>query len=210
MSWLSSRLLTVILSVAVLLTASVFLTSFTANIRLPDNHQGFEPVQPIAYSHRLHAGELGINCVHCHHGAERSKAAGIPSTNVCMNCHKFVTAPWVNVKAEDDQAAKENRKSRQIVSSELRKVYDAVGLEKPIEWIKVHNLPSFVYFNHSAHVNAGVECQTCHGAVETMERVRQVSDLSMGWCVNCHRDVNKNGVNGKQVKASLDCYTCHH
>ncbi len=221
MNWLNSRLLTVILSVAVLLTLSVFLTSFTNNIKLPDNHQGYEPVQPIAYSHRLHAGELGIACLHCHHGAERSKAAGIPSMNVCMNCHKFVTAPWVNVKAEDELATKEKRKPRQILSTELKKIYDALALDNelkpipmktqiPVQWMKVHNLPSFVYFNHSGHVNAGVECQTCHGAVETMERVRQVSDLSMGWCVNCHRDANKSGVNGKRVKASLDCVTCHH
>lgn len=221
MNWLHSRLLTVVLSVAVLLSGSVFLTSFTFNMKLPDNDQGYEPAQPIAYSHRLHAGELGINCLHCHHGAERSRTAGIPSANVCMNCHKFVTAPWVDVKAEDDSAAKANRTPRQIVSAELRKLYDAFGLDPelkpvpnaqrtPIQWVKVHNLPSFVYFNHSAHVNAGVECQTCHGAVETMERVRQVADLSMGWCVNCHRDANKNGVSGRRVKASLDCVTCHH
>lgn len=221
MNWLNSKLLTVVLAVAVLLTLSIFLTSFTYNIKLPDNDQGYEPVQPIAYSHRLHAGELGINCLHCHYGAERSRAAGIPSANVCMNCHRFVTAPWVNVKAEDDLATKENRKPRQIVSAELRKVYDAFGLDKelkpdaaksptPIAWTKVHNLPSFVYFNHSAHVNAGVECQTCHGAVETMERVRQVADLSMGWCVNCHREANKNGIAGRKVYASTDCVVCHH
>ena len=218
---MESRLLTVILGVAVLLTFSVFVTSFTFNMKLPDNDQGYEPVQPISYSHRLHAGELGIPCLHCHGGAERSRTAGVPSVNVCMNCHKFVTAPWVNVKAEDDLATKENRKPRLIVSPELRKVYDADGLNdelkpdparkpSPIQWVKVHNLPSFVYFNHSAHINAGVECQTCHGAVETMERVRQVSDLSMGWCVNCHRDANKNGINGRKVYTSTDCGVCHH
>lgn len=218
---LDSRLLTIILSVTLLLVLSVFLTSFTDNIKLPDNDQGYEPVQPITYSHRLHAGELGVACLHCHHGAERSKTAGIPSANVCMNCHKFVTAPWVNVKAEDDLATKENRKPRLIVSTELRKMYDAIGLNDelkpdptkkrtPIQWVKVHNLPSFVYFNHGAHVDAGVECQKCHGVVETMERVRQVSDLSMGWCVNCHRDVNRDGINGKKVHASTDCITCHH
>ena len=218
---IDSRLLTVILGVAVLLAASVFLTSFTNSIKLPDNQQGYETVQPIAYSHRLHAGELGIACLHCHHGAERSKAAGIPSVNVCMNCHKFVTAPWVNVKAEDELAAKEKRKPRQVVSAELKKLYEGIGLNaemkldpaKPAsspQWAKVHNLPSFVYFNHSVHVGAGVACQTCHGTVETMERVRQVSDLSMGWCVNCHRDANNNGVNGRTVYASTDCVVCHH
>ncbi|MBM2845403.1 MAG: hypothetical protein HW407_715 [Bacteroidetes bacterium] len=221
MNWMESRLITVILGVAVLLAASVFLTSLTNNIKLPDNQQGYEPVQPIAYSHRLHAGELGMACLHCHHGAERSKAAGIPSANICMNCHTYVTAPWVNAKAEDELAAKENRKPRLVVSAELKKLYDGIGLNmemkpdpakmpSPPQWVKVHNLPSFVYFNHSAHVGAGVACQTCHGAVETMERVRQVSDLSMGWCVNCHRDVNQRGVNGNKVFASTDCVACHH
>ncbi len=218
MSWLSSRLLTVILGVGVLLAGSVFLTSFTYNIKLPDNHQGYEPVQPIAYSHRLHAGELEIACLHCHGGAEHSKNAGIPASNVCMNCHKFVTAPWVEVRAEMDLADKEKRKARQIVSAELGKLYDLVRPDsssgsitpRPVEWVKVHNLPAYVYFNHGAHVNAGVDCQKCHGAVETMERVRQVSDLSMGWCVNCHRDANKFGISGKKVHASTDCVTCHY
>jgi hypothetical protein len=86
---------------------------------------------------------------------------------------------------------------------------DSTKKPTPIEWVKVHNLPDFVYFNHSAHVTAGVECQTCHGEVQTMERVRQVNDLSMGWCVNCHRDANANGVKGKKVYASTDCITCH-
>lgn len=220
MNWLDSKLLTVILGVAALLTFSVFITSYTYNVKLPDNHQGYEPAQPIAYSHRLHAGELGIACLHCHSGAERSRTAGIPSNATCMNCHKFVTAPWVEVKAEADRAEKEKREPRPVISSELKKLYAAMGLDEelrpttraaqPIVWAKVHNLPSFVFFNHSAHVNAGVECQTCHGAVETMERVRQVSDLSMGWCVNCHRDATRNGINGKKVYASTDCIVCHH
>lgn len=218
MNWLKSRLLTVILGVAVLLAGSVFLTSFTYNIKLPDNHQGYEPVQPIAYSHRLHAGELGIDCLHCHGGAERSKNAGIPPVKTCMNCHKFVTAPWVDVKAEGDLADKEERKSREIISPKLKKLYEHIGRNSasapahpaPIEWVRVHNLPAYVYFNHSAHVNAGVACQKCHGAVETMERVRQVSDLSMGWCVNCHREANVFGINGTTVQASTDCVTCHH
>ncbi|MDZ7288941.1 MAG: cytochrome c family protein [candidate division KSB1 bacterium] len=221
MNVLNNQLLTVFLSVAVLLTFSVFITSYTHNVKLPDNHQGYEPVQPISFSHRLHAGELGIACLHCHGAAEWSRAAGIPSSSVCMNCHKFVTAPWVEVKAESDLAEKEKRAPRLIISPELEKLYTAMGLNnelkpdvakspQPIAWVKVHHLPSFVYFNHSAHVNAGVECQTCHGAVETMERVRQVSDLSMGWCVNCHREANKNGIAGKKVYASTDCVVCHH
>lgn len=221
MNWLNSRILTIVLVVGFLLTVSVFLTSYTGTIKLPENNVGYEPVQVIAYSHRLHAGELGISCVHCHHGAERSRTAGIPSANVCMNCHKFVTAPIVNVKAEDELATKEKRKPKQIISSELQKLYAAVGLDNemksdpkkkpmPIQWTQVHNLQSFVYFNHSAHVTVGVDCQTCHGEVATMERVRQVADLSMGWCVNCHREANAKGIKGKQVYASISCVTCHH
>jgi hypothetical protein len=217
---MNNRVLTIVLASGVLMCALVFLGSFGVNYMLPGNHQGFEPVQPIAYSHRLHAGELGIACLHCHSAAERGKNAGVPSANVCMNCHRFVSAPWVDVKAENDAADKEHRKPHLVVSPEIRKIYRAMALtddmqrdstirQTPIVWKKIHNLPDFVYFNHSAHVQKGVECQKCHGAVETMERVRQVSDLSMGWCVNCHRTANALGVNGKPVNASTDCTTCH-
>jgi hypothetical protein len=122
--------------------------------------------------------------------------------------------------AEDELAAKENRKPRRIISPELRKLYDALALNdelqadprkapQPIAWNRIHALPSFVYFDHRAHVRAKVACQQCHGPVETMERVRQVSDLSMGWCVNCHREVNRTGVAGAHVHASTNCSTCH-
>ena len=217
---MNGRVLTIFLASGLVMSAAIFLSSYRTNYMLPGNNQGYEPKQPISYSHRLHAGELGIACLHCHTAAERGKHAGIPSTSVCMNCHRFVSAPWVEVKAENDLADKEKRKPRLVVSPEIRKIYDAMALTDevkpdstktptPIVWKKIHNLPDFVYFNHSAHVSAGIECQKCHGAVETMERVRQVYDLSMGWCVNCHRSVNANGVNGKQVHASTDCTTCH-
>jgi hypothetical protein len=218
---MNRRLLTIYLSIALAMSLIVLVGAYTTSFRLPGNHEGYEPVQPIAYSHLLHAGELGISCLHCHSAAEQGRYAGIPSANTCMNCHRFVTAPFVDVKAEDDLASKEGRKPRQIVSPEIRKVYDALGLDnelkpdaskqpKTVEWVKVHNLPDFVYFNHSAHVNAGVNCQTCHGEVQTMERVRQVNDLSMGWCVNCHRDASAKGIDGKKVKASTDCIVCHY
>ena len=217
---MKGRVVTIFLAIALLMSVVIFLSSYAGSYMLPGNHQSYEPVQPIAYSHRLHAGELGIACLHCHTAAEQGKHAGVPSTNVCMNCHRFVSAPWVDVKAENDLADKEKRKSNLVVSPEIRKIYNAMALTdeakldstktpQPIVWKKVHNLPDFVYFNHSVHVSAGVECQKCHGAVETMERVRQISDLSMGWCVNCHRDVNANGVNGKTVHASTDCSACH-
>jgi nitrate reductase gamma subunit len=188
---------------------------------LPDNQQGYEPVQPIAFSHRLHAGELEMSCLYCHTDAEKSRHAGIASANVCMNCHRFVTAPTRDVLAEAKLAKEEKRSPRIIISPELAKLYTALGVDdkmqpdpaktpKPIRWVKVHNLPSFTRFDHGAHVNAGVDCQHCHGPVESMERVRQVEDLSMGWCVQCHRDTKENGVAGRVVRPSTDCTTCHH
>jgi hypothetical protein len=209
-------------------------------VHLPGNQQGYEPVQPIAFSHRLHAGELQVSCLYCHSGAERSRHAGIPAANVCMNCHRFVSATMAAVRAEDDAARRQKREPRRIVSPEIQKIYDALALNDklqpdpqrqpaPIAWTKVHNLPDFVYFDHRPHVNAGVACQSCHGPVETMDRMRQVSDLSMGWCVNCHRDVDRAGLDGKgnftsapapaavgptpvthRVYASIDCATCHY
>ena len=178
-------------------------------------------VQPIAYSHRLHAGELQIDCLYCHSGAETSRHAGIPSASVCMNCHKFVSASLGAVRAEDELAQQENRRPREVVSPELAKLYSALGLgenrelddglkPEPISWIKVHNLPDHAYFDRRAHVGAGVKCQTCHGPVETMERVRQAEDLSMGWCVNCHRAASQTGILGRAVDASINCSTCHY
>jgi hypothetical protein len=218
---MNSRLLTVSLSIAVFLAVIVFLGSYSNTFRLPGNHEGFEPAQPIVFSHRLHAGELRIACLHCHSDAEQSRHAGIPAVATCLNCHRFVTAPFVDMKAEDEHAARENRTPRRIVSPEIRKILDAAGLDvelkpvparrtEPIRWVRVHSLPDFVSFHHSAHVNAGVECQDCHGQVETMERVRQVSDLSMGMCVNCHREANARGVRGKPANASTDCAVCHY
>lgn len=210
-----------------------------ANLHLPGIQQGYEPVQPIAFSHRLHAGELQMSCLYCHSGAERSRHAGIPAANVCMNCHRFVSAPLGAVRAEEEQAKKEKRDVTRIVSPEIQKIYDALALDakmqrdpgrspRAIAWTKVNNLPDFAYFDHRPHVNGGVACQSCHGPVETMERVRQVPDLTMGWCVNCHRNVNRSGVDGKgnftsapapassalkpithRVYAPTDCTTCH-
>jgi hypothetical protein len=189
-------------------------------VRLPGNNRLYEPQQPIAYSHRLHAGELGINCLYCHGAAEHSRRAGVPAASTCMNCHKFVTSTLTAKHAEDALAQKEHRSPNRIISPELAKLYNALGLNEqmqvdpkrpqhPIQWTRIHRLPSFVTFDHSRHVNAGVTCQTCHGEIQTMERVRQIPDLTMGWCVNCHRDVNVNGVAGKPVNASTDCISCH-
>jgi hypothetical protein len=208
---------------AIVLAAAlaVSLVTLVAAVRLPGNNQGYEPVQPIAYSHRLHAGELQIQCQYCHSGADKSRHAGIPAMNVCMNCHSGITATMAAVKQEEEAAQRENRPARTIESPELRKLYDAMALDEtlfpisgktptPIAWRRIHNLPDFVYFDHRAHIAASVTCQTCHGPIETMDRVRQFETLSMGWCVNCHRDANENGIAGRQVQAPTDCVTCHY
>lgn len=217
---MKSQTLSVVLLVSLLFSVLTLVPKIRG-VRLPGNQQGYEPVQPIAFSHRLHSGEMQISCLYCHSGAEKSRHAGVPAANVCMNCHKYVTAPLGAIRAEDELAKKENRQPHRIVSPELEKLYDALALDEkmqpassrkttPIAWVKVHNLPDFAYFDHRAHVNAGVTCQQCHGPVETMEQMRQVEDLTMGWCVNCHRDANRVGVAGKSVQASIDCSTCHY
>ncbi len=217
---MGSRMLTVVLLVGLFFSVLALVPQITA-LRLPGNQQGYEPPQPIAFSHRLHAGELGIACLYCHSGAEKSRHAGIPAASTCMNCHREVTAPFGAVRAEEAAAKKEGRKPERIVSPELQKLYDALALNEKLQrdpekmpvaiaWNKIHNTPDFVYFDHRPHVAAGVSCQQCHGPVEAMDRVRQVSSLSMGWCVNCHRDANQRGIAGNKVKASTDCASCHY
>ncbi|MAT39037.1 MAG: cytochrome C [Ectothiorhodospiraceae bacterium] len=187
-------------------------------MQLPGSNQGYEPVQPIAYSHRLHAGELQIDCLYCHFGAEQTKAAGVPPVNVCMNCHSFITAPYNVIRHEDEQATKEGRKAEQIVSAELARLFTyrdssmstAIGTGSSIPWVRIHALPDFVYFNHSAHVHAEIECQKCHGEVQTMERVRQVEDLTMGWCVNCHREFDGKPIQTRTLTPPTDCVGCHY
>ncbi|MFQ5733393.1 MAG: cytochrome c3 family protein [Planctomycetaceae bacterium] len=199
----------------------IVLASSSRNLRLPDNQQGYAPPQPISFSHRRHAGELQIHCRFCHTGADKSRHAGIPSSDVCMKCHRLVTAAIADIQNENTLAKNEKRNPRPIISPELRKLYDSLGLgddlkpadgkrPKSIAWKRVHDLPDYVYFDHRAHVTAGVKCQTCHGPVESMERMRQHSTLSMGWCVNCHRRSNRHGIEGRAVHASNDCATCHH
>ena len=217
---MKQRMAIIVLVVGIALVTLSLITS-SANFNLPGNHEGYRPEQPIAYSHRLHAGELTIPCLYCHSGAERSRHAGVPSANVCMNCHKFVTASLGAVREEERQATVEKREIRPVVSSELQKLYDALALDEqlapdpsrtpqPIEWARVHKLPDFAYFDHRPHVAAGVVCQRCHGPVEGMERVRQFSSLTMGWCVDCHRQSNGTRVAGHPVAPSLDCATCHY
>ncbi len=217
---MTSRLLRIALLLG-LAFSLLFLASRLKGFYWPGNQQDYEPVQPIAFSHQLHCGKLQISCLYCHSGAEGSQHAGFPAASLCMNCHGLVTASREDVLKEYQNAQQAGRPARLVVSAELRKLYDALALDdklqpdparqtKPIAWVKVHNLPAFSCFDHRPHVNAGVTCQQCHGPVETMERVRQVSDLSMGWCVNCHRETAQTGVAGKPVRPSTDCSACHH
>jgi hypothetical protein len=210
-----------ITAVALAAALAVSLVTLAAALRLPGNNQGYEPVQPIAYSHKLHAGDLQIQCMYCHSGADKSRHAGIPAMSVCMNCHSGVSASLAAVQQEEKAAAEEKRVANTIISPELQKLYDAMALDDtlfpipdetptPIAWRRIHKLPDFVYFDHRAHITASVQCQQCHGPIEAMERVRQYETLSMGWCVNCHREANETGVAGRQVHASIDCVTCHY
>ena len=150
------------------------------------NQQGYEPEQPIAYSHALHAGRFQIGCLYCHFGAERSRHAGVPPAQVCMNCHS-------QIKRD---------------SPEVQKIDAAVESGTPIAWTRVHRFPDHAYFDHSRHVAvAGIQCQSCHGPVETMTRVRQAGSMSMGFCLDCHR---KGEQSGKGFAPSTDCSACHY
>jgi len=217
---MQQRAITIVLLIGLCFGLALLATAM-ATWRMPDNQQGYAPEQPIAYSHRLHAGELQIDCQFCHSAADSSRHAGIPSSDVCMKCHRYVTAPFDVMQQEMRLADEEGRKPKAIISDELKKLYDSLALDenfqpiegaepKSIEWVRVHNLPDYACFNHQAHVGVGVSCQTCHGPVESMERVRQHATLSMGWCVNCHRDATRDGINGHEVHAATDCTVCHH
>ncbi len=198
-----------------------------ANLRLPADNQGFQPEQPIAFSHRLHAGEMGMECQYCHFGARQSRSAGVPPASLCMNCHRKVTSGLDSILEEKLRAKAEQREPEPVISSELQKLYDALGLnaqQEPepglerhsIEWVRVHNLPDFVNFDHRPHVASKLACQTCHGPVESMERMRQESPLSMGWCLDCHRKTPSwefSGTKTTDLKVgehvSTNCVTCH-
>lgn len=154
--------------------------------------QNYEPVQPIFYSHKVHAGVNQVNCLYCHGGAQESKHANIPSVNICMNCHMAI-----NEYKGDKLYTAEGKEVNG--TEEIQKLYKYAGFEpgkawdpskaKPIEWTRVHSLPDHVYFNHSQHVMVGkVQCQTCHGEITKMDEVKQFAELSMGWCINCHRE----------------------
>ena len=155
---------------------------------------GYQPDQPIPFSHKLHAGEYKIDCRYCHTGVDVSRHSSLPSLNVCINCHQTVKtdSPWI------------------------QKITEAYYENKPIAWQKVHLLPDFVKFSHFHHIKAGKDCTVCHGSVENMEVISQQKDLSMGWCVNCHRQspeektVLKELKEGGHQQAPVNCSTCHY
>ena len=174
---------------------------------------GYSPEQPVAYSHKLHAGDLGIDCRYCHSNVERSAKASVPPTETCMNCH---------AKVRTD-------------SLKLLPVRESFAHDTPIPWVRVHNLPDYAYFDHSAHTSAGVGCVSCHGRVDQMPQVKQTEPLSMGFCLDCHRDPGPSlrepslitkmdldvkssavslgtgvaSLNGRTVKPPVHCSGCH-
>ncbi len=186
-----NQFLIFILVVGFLLSSAYFTYGYLMQVGID---QGYAPIQPIHYSHKIHAGANQIECKYCHSSARVSKHSGIPSLNVCMNCHEYIA----EYNGEEDL---ENGYTRDFYTNEIKKLYSAVGWDeenqvytgntKPVKWVRIHNLPDFVYFNHAQHAQvAKIECQTCHGPVEEMEIMYQYSPLTMGWCIDCHRESN--------------------
>ncbi|OEK09717.1 cytochrome C [Flavivirga aquatica] len=188
---IKNQFLMIVVAIFFLLSSAYFIYGYLSQIGVD---QGYQPVQPIHFSHKIHAGDNGIDCKYCHSSARVSKTSGIPSLNVCMNCHKSVS---------DYNGETTIEHSKEFYDGEIQKLYAAAGWDdadqkytgesQPVKWVRIHNLPDFAYFNHSQHVTvAGVECQKCHGPVEEMEVVYQHAPLTMGWCINCHRETDVN------------------
>lgn len=182
-------------TIAVLLLTALFGTLFY--VFPTASNQGYMPEQPIPFSHEIHAGQFNIDCRYCHIGAEKSQHAVIPPMNVCMNCHKAV-------------------KTDSPLIQKLTKMYEE---GKPIEWVRIHELPDHVRFNHSRHVKKGISCQSCHGDVGGMKKVYQNASLVMGWCLDCHRGRKvpsevKRLTEGQENEdgsiAPFNCSTCHY
>lgn len=193
--------LTTLKILAILITViGAFLVWQNKSFRIYGDQLGYEPIQPINFSHKLHAGDNKISCLYCHSSADKSRVAGVPSASLCMNCHTKVLPD----------------------SPEIQKIATALNENKPIEWVKVNDLPDLATFNHSRHVVGGISCQTCHGPIETMERVSQQNAFLMGDCVSCHRSHREVTLDEagrpqiasenspKKLMASTDCSVCHH
>ena len=177
--------------ILLLLSSAYFAYGFLMQIGVD---QGYMPVQPIHYSHKIHAGANEIECKYCHSSARVSKHSGIPALNVCMNCHQ-------NIAEYNGEEDLDNGYTKDFYTKEIKKLYAAVGWDEenqqytgktePVKWVRIHNLPDFAYFNHAQHVQVGqIACQKCHGPVEEMEVMYQYAPLTMGWCINCHRETN--------------------
>lgn len=190
-SFIKNQFLIFVSVILLLLSSAYFAYGYMMQIGVD---QGYMPVQPIHYSHKIHAGVNQIECQYCHSSARISKHSGIPSLNVCMNCHENIA----DYNGEEDL---EKGYTKDFYTNEIKKLYKAVGWDEetqsytgdtePVKWVRIHNLPDFVYFNHSQHVSvAGIDCQKCHGPVEEMEILYQYSPLTMGWCIDCHRESN--------------------
>ncbi len=190
-----NQFLVLVSAIFLLLASGYFVYGYLSQIGVDQN---YAPIQPIHFSHRIHAGSNGIDCKYCHSAARVSKNAGIPSLNVCMNCHKNIS------QVADTTATPEHSKA--FYDEQIQKLYTAVGWDvtlqkytgktQPVKWVRIHNLQDFAYFNHSQHVTvAGVACQKCHGEVQTFEIQKQFAPLTMGWCIDCHRktDVKMEG-----------------
>jgi len=188
-AYAKNQFLVLVTAILLLLSSAYFVYGFFMQVGVD---QGYAPIQPIHYSHKIHAGDNAIDCKYCHSSARTSKTAGIPSLNVCMNCHKTIS------EFQGDKDSTYVEYTKEYYTGEIQKLYDAVGWDKttqkytgktkPVKWVRIHNLPDFAYFNHSQHVTvAGIECQKCHGPVETYEIQKQFAPLTMGWCIDCHR-----------------------
>ena len=189
-AFVQNQFLMLVMAIFFLLSSAYFAYGYFMQLGID---QGYQPVQPIHFSHKIHAGDNKIDCKFCHSSARVSKTSGIPSLNICMNCHKSIY--------EVAETTATTEYSKEFYDGEIKKLYAAVGWDdvnqeytgdtQPVKWVRIHNLPDFAYFNHSQHVSvAGIECQTCHGPVEEMEIMYQHESLTMGWCINCHRDTN--------------------
>ena len=189
-----SKLVIAIVAIIAFIMSGYWLVNGAVN---EGRQQNYQPAQPIFYSHKVHAGVNQINCLYCHAGAEKSRQAMIPSTNICMNCHKQINSyTGEPLKTAEGKEVNANEQIQTLYKyagwDPVKKDYnrDAQGniLATPIQWTKIHNLPDHVYFNHSQHVKVGqVQCQRCHGQIQEMDEVYQFAPLSMGWCINCHR-----------------------
>lgn len=178
--------LIILIVIIIVSGVGILLTNEGRNMGFNEN---YEPIQPINFSHKIHAGENKIQCAYCHFAAEQGRHAGIPPVELCMNCHNKVKNG----------------------SPEIAKLKKALATGKPVEWIKVHHFPDFAYFNHSQHVKVGkVSCQECHGPVETMTTMKQQKTLNMGWCLDCHRSKDIAAPNNHKSRAGGDCARCHY